>query len=284
MYEALNESGLAAPGYRKAIELRPGLTVLEEGLRGLDDRSSFTWKRRQRMTDVLFVVEAGVAPARKPKAFTIPVPTGKSIRTVSISYPVIEASKDPVLSSLTVAGSEFKLENVVDLNVMARRALKDEMPGMVLRGITRAIAKGVMQEQMDKNVGGIASLVMMVASIATEQADDRMWRMLPGRVYVGRGYLPPGEHKVVIDGRDFGSVKVDGQYALVPLRLYENSVVAGDVGVLGNLAAVAAAPVVTAVATPPVAASPEVTKPVTKKAPAKKAAKPATPSSAPVKN
>jgi hypothetical protein len=284
MYEALNESGLAAPGYRKAIELRPGLTVLEEGLRGLDDRSSFTWKRRQRMTDVLFVVEAGVAPARKPKAFTIPVPTGKSIRTVSISYPVIEASKDPVLSSLTVAGSEFKLENVVDLNVMARRALKDEMPGMVLRGITRAIAKGVMQEQMDKNVGGIASLVMKVASIATEQADDRMWRMLPGRVYVGRGYLPPGEHKVVINGRDFGSVKVDGQYALVPLRLYENTVVAGDVGVLGNLAAVAAAPVVAAVATPPVAASPEAAKPVTKKAPAKKAAKPATPSSAPVKN
>jgi hypothetical protein len=154
----------------------------------------------------------------------------------------------------------------------------------VLRGITRAIAKGVMQEQMDKNVGGIASLVMKVASIATEQADDRMWRMLPGRVYVGRGYLPPGEHKVVINGRDFGSVKVDGQYALVPLRLYENTVVTGDVGVLGNLAAVAAAPVVAAVATPPVAASPEAAKPVTKKAPAKKAAKPATPSSAPVKN
>lgn len=243
MYEALNESGLAAPGYRKAIELRPGLTVLEEGLRGLDDRSSFTWKRRQRMTDVLFVVEAGVAPARKPKAFTIPIPTSRGIRTVSISYPVIEPSKDPVLSSIAVAGYTFKLENVVDLNVMARRALRDEMPGMVLRGVTRAIAKGVMQEQVNKNVGGVASLVMMVVSVATEQADDRMWRMLPGRVYVSRGYLPPGEHKVVINGQDFGTVKVDGQYALVPLRLFENTVVAGDVGVLGNLAAVSAVPV-----------------------------------------
>lgn len=76
MYEVLGESGLAAPGYRKAIELKPETGVLEEGLRGLDNRTSFTWKRRQRMTDVLFVVEAGDAPARKPKAFTIPVPTG----------------------------------------------------------------------------------------------------------------------------------------------------------------------------------------------------------------
>ena len=75
MYEVLGESGLAAPGYPKAIELKPETGVLEEGLRGLDNRTSFTWKRRQRMTDVLFVVEAGDAPARKPaQAFTIPCP------------------------------------------------------------------------------------------------------------------------------------------------------------------------------------------------------------------
>ena len=35
LYEVLNEPGLAAPGYRKAIELRPDTPLLEEGLRGL---------------------------------------------------------------------------------------------------------------------------------------------------------------------------------------------------------------------------------------------------------
>src|SRR5450830_386460 len=115
LYEALNESGLAAPGYRKAIEFRPGLSVLEEGLRGLDDRSSFTWKRRQRMTDVLFVVEAGDAPARKPKGFTLPVPVGNRIRTVSISYPTIAPSTDPVLSNLSVAARALKQKKVVDV-------------------------------------------------------------------------------------------------------------------------------------------------------------------------
>jgi hypothetical protein len=73
LYEVLNEGGLAAPGYRKAIELKPDTAVLNEGLRGLDDRTSFTHRRRQRMTDVLFVLESGNAPARKPKNFTLPV-------------------------------------------------------------------------------------------------------------------------------------------------------------------------------------------------------------------
>ena len=254
MYEVLGESGLAAPGYLKAIELKPETGVLEEGLRGLDNRTSFTWKRRQRMTDVLFVVEAGDAPARKPKAFTIPVPTGRGMVTASISYPVIEPSTDPLLTTLSAAGTDLKLEKVVDVNVMARRALKDEMPGMVLRGVTRAIAKGVMQNELQKGGGLVGGLIGAVASAATEVADDRMWRMLPGRVYIARGYLPPGEHVVTVNGRALPEpVKIDGQYALVPLRLYENTVLMGSVASLGKLAPASAAPVEAAAPAAPVA-------------------------------
>ena len=256
LYEMLNEPGLAAPGYRKAIELKPETGVLEEGLRGLDTRTGFTWKRRQRMTDVLFIVEAGDAPARKPTAFTLPVPTGRGLVTGSISYPVIQPSTDPLLTRLSAAGTDFNLEKVVDVNVMARRALKDEMPGMVLRGFTRAVAKGVLQNELQKRGGLIGGLIGAAASVATEQADDRMWRMLPGRVYVARGYLPPGEHMVTINGRALPApIKIDGQYALVPLRMYENSVLIGDVAMLGQLPATAAAviapPPAAAVAAPP---------------------------------
>lgn len=254
MYEVLGESGLAAPGYRKAIELKPETGVLEEGLRGLDNRTSFTWKRRQRMTDVLFVVEAGDAPARKPKAFQLPVPTGRGMVLTSISYPVIEPSKDPLLTTLSAAGTDLKLEKVVDVNVMARRALKDEMPGMVLRGVTRAIAKGVMQNELQKGGGLVGGLIGAVASAGTEVADDRMWRMLPGRVYIARGYLPPGEHVVTVNGRALPDpVKIDGQYALVPLRLYENTVLMGSVASLGKLAPASAAPVEVAAPAAPAA-------------------------------
>ena len=40
-----------------------------------------------------------------------------------------------------------------DVNVMARRALKDEMPGWVARRFTRAMAKGVLQNELQKRGG-----------------------------------------------------------------------------------------------------------------------------------
>lgn len=235
LYEVMDESGLAAPGYRKAIELKPETAVLDEGLRGLDERTSFTHRRRQNMTDVLFVIEAGDAPARKASGFTIPIPTGKTIRTVSVSYPIIRPSTDPLLYKLMVADKEFKLQKVVDVNVMARRALKDEMPGLVLRGVTRAIVKNELQKQLEK-ASPLAGLLGAVASAVTEQADDRMWRRLPGRAYLARGYLPEGMHRVSVDGREF-NVKVGGQYALVQVRLSAGGVIVGDVGSFGKLAA-----------------------------------------------
>ena len=171
------------------------------------------------------------------------MPTGRGLVTASISYPVIEPSRDAPLTVISAAGTDLKLEKVVDVNVMARRALKDEMPGMVLRGFTRAVAKGVLQNELQKRGGLIGGIIGAAASVATEQADDRMWRMLPGRVYVARGYLPPGEHVVSVNGRQLPQpIKIDGQYALVPLRMYDNSVLTGDVAMLGQLPTVAAAP------------------------------------------
>lgn len=236
LYEVLNEGGLAAPGYRKAIELQPNNPLLDEGLKGLDTRTSFTHKRRQRMSDVLFIIESGSAPARKPQNFTIPVPIANRLSTVSISYPVIEPSRAVGPGALTIGATSLKTATVVDLNVMARRALKDEMPGMVLRGVTRAIAKGAVQNEMQKRAGPLAGLVAIGASALTEQADDRMWRTLPGMVSIARGYLPEGEHKLLVDGKDTGTVvKIQGQYALVPVQLRGGAISLGNVASFGVL-------------------------------------------------
>ena len=236
LYEVLNEGGLAAPGYRKAIELQPNNPLLDEGLKGLDTRTSFTHKRRQRMSDVLFIIESGSAPARKPTSFTVPVPIANKLSTVSISYPVIEPSREVGPGALTIGTTSLKTATVVDMNVMARRALKDEMPGMVFRGVSRAIAKGVLQNEVQKRAGPLGSLVAIGASALTEQADDRMWRTLPGMVSIARGYLPEGEHKLLVDGKDTGTVvKIQGQYALVPVQLRGGAISLGTVASFGAL-------------------------------------------------
>ena len=74
----------------------------------------------------------------------------------------------------------------------------------------------------------VGYLIGAVAAAATEQADDRIWRTLPGSVSVARGYLPAGEHRLVVDGRDSGQVvTVSGQYMLVPVQLLGAAVTVG---------------------------------------------------------
>lgn len=272
LYEVLNEPGLAAPGYRKAIELKPHTPLLEEGLRGLDKRTGFTHRARQQMTDVLFLIETGDAPARKPQQFNFPVPIGGKVIVSSVSFPVIKPSNSAPLGALMVGNASLKAEPVVDFNVMARRALKDEMPTMMFRTMTRAIAKGVVQDKA-QSLGLIGGLIAAGGSVMTEQSDDRLWRSLPERVYVARGYLPPGEHRVSVGGRELPqTVSVKGQYAVVPLRLYNDSTLVGSAAIYGELRAAAVQVPAAAVQTVRGTATPSKAPSVLPNAPSKPAA------------
>lgn len=238
VYEALNEPGLAAPGYRKAIELRPDLPVLEEGLRGLDQRTGF--RRQKRVTDVLFIVESGNAPARQSKKFQFPVPTRNGLITVSFSFPVIYPSKDTMqLSQINLGSLSMPAALVTDFNVMARRALQDELPGIQTRAAIRAVAKGLVQDQVNKKLGPWGGLIGNIVTAATEgEADDRMWRGLPDRVFIARGFVPPGEYDLRLPNQADSNQKlvVDGRYMVVPVRVFRNKTYFGEPVKIGALA------------------------------------------------
>lgn len=229
-YEALNEPGLAAPGYRKAIELRPDLPLLEEGLRGLDARTSF--RRPKGMTDVLFVVETGTSPARQSQKIAFPVPTPSGLITVSFSFPTIYPNKDAIaINQLKLGNLSLPTALVTDFNVMARKALKDELPGIQARAAVRAIGKGVLQDQANRQLGLFGGLIGNVVTAATEgDADDRMWRSLPERVFLARGFVKPGEYDLRIADNNGISQKlvVDGRYMVVPVRVFKTKTYFGE--------------------------------------------------------
>lgn len=247
VYEALNEPSLAAPGYRKAIELRPDLPVLEEGLRGLDKRTSF--RRQKGVTDVLFVIESGNAPARKSQKVGFPIPTRSGLITVSLSFPVIYPDRDAyTINQLNLGSMALPTALITDFNVMARKALKDEMPGIQLRAAVRAIGKGVLQDQANKKYGALGGLLGNVVAVATEpDADDRMWRGLPGRVFIARSFVTPGEYDFRIPSQFDGSRKlvVDGRYMVVPVRVYRNKTYFGEPVRFGRAGVVEAPPAAT---------------------------------------
>lgn len=231
VYEALNEPSLAAPGYRKAIELRPGIRILEDGLSNLDKRTG-TRMGQANLTDVLFVVESGSVPAKQSVSIPIPVPSGKSVVVVPLSFPVIKSAKFTPPVALTLDNSSrLSLSSITNIDAMSRRALRDDMPGIILRGTIRAITKTVAQDQAQKKGGSLMGAIVSIAAVVTESADERAWRTLPADISIARIQLPAGKHVVDIAGKKL-DIEVGGRYLVYPIRLVGPTVYAAQPALL----------------------------------------------------
>jgi hypothetical protein len=230
IYEALGEVSLAAPGYRLANELHPGVPLLEDALAGLEARLHAPDDGK---VDVLFIVASGTAPALHSQQFNLPVLSGYRWVLVPISFPVITPSAwSPRPSALAVEGAAtMPLAPITSVDLMARRRLKDDMPSIMLRSSVRAAASAVAQVQTQRaadrgnNAAGLAALVVTLGSVLMSSADDRTWRTLPSDISIARARLPAGVHSVTIQtpqGPRTARVDVKGRHAVIDFWLLGN--------------------------------------------------------------
>jgi hypothetical protein len=232
VYEALGEASLAAPGYRTAIELRPGQTALDDALGGLDER---TGSPDSTHCDTLFVIETGAIPGRQSRGFGLPIPAYGSFTFVQVSFPVLPPAQFGYQApDIQIDGTDsLPTAHILDLDAMARRALQDDMPGIMLRAFVRSATKAVAQyqlqrqmaQQRDHNDGlgaAIALIALQIGGAVVEQADERGWRTLPSQVTIARARLPRGQHPVSVRSNE-GSARFDvnltASHALVSVRL-----------------------------------------------------------------
>ena len=222
VYEALGEPSLAAAGYRRAIELQPNLPQLEDALAGLDARVAV---RDDGYIDVLFVIEAGAAPARKSRQFNLPFPYRDRLLIVPVSFPVIAPIMPSIMPAELQIQGQAPISTIVitSVDLMARKALQEEMPGIMLRGIIRSSSKAIAQYQAGKNdQSGLAAFALAIGSIITESADERSWRTLPGQIAIARARMPSGTNTVMLptpEGARTVQLNLAGRYAVVGLRL-----------------------------------------------------------------
>lgn len=227
LYEALGETGLAAAGYRQAIELQPGIALLEDGLAGLEARQA---QRRASLadsaaqTDLLIVVETGLAPARRTVNVNLPIVKNEKVFVAPVSFPVLRSQSGPAGTPGIVVNERLQAEgaDIVSVDLMSRRALRDEMPWILLRAVTRATVKVAVQKAAsDKDNSGAARAVTMIGSLLTEQADERTWRSLPAEIAVARVRLAPGKHAIGVDiggTRHRFEIELDGPFAVMGVR------------------------------------------------------------------
>jgi hypothetical protein len=233
VYEALGEPSLAAAGYRQAIELRPNLPLLEERWRA----SIGAWPRRRR--------RQRRCSSSKP-ASRLPGYRGISVcrfRSTSAGCWCRSPSRDAepgagfVPGELRVDGVEPLVPvQITSVDAMARRALKDEMPGIMLRAFVRSFAKAAAQYQVQRaaskrrkegdNTAGdmldLSAFALAIGSAVTESADERGWRSLPASINIARARLPRGRHRIQLEtpsGPQSVAVDVEGRQAFVSLRL-----------------------------------------------------------------
>ncbi|MHC6223326.1 COG3014 family protein [Pseudomonas sp. X10] len=225
VYEALGEKGLAAPGYRKAVELRPNTPLLEQALLDLDKNSA-----KASESDVLIVVQSGLAPARDSVRIPLPLPISGNLVITPLSFPVIkEDTSTARFSEIYLNDKALGLTALNSTSAMSRRALRDDMPGIILRTTVRAITRGVAQKQLN-DTNPLAGLAMGIASAIIEGADTRTWRTLPDDTLVARVRLSPGEHQLSLPSSLGGrqvKVNIDRPYQVVSLRVVGNQVFAG---------------------------------------------------------
>jgi hypothetical protein len=226
VYEALGEPSLAAPGYRLANELQPGQPLLEEALAGLDARVAAPDDGK---TDVLMIIGSGAAPALQSRQFTTPIFINNKLILIPAAFPVMVSGGMPASSpQLAVDGKALALAPLTSIDLMARRSLQDDMPGIMLRAAIRSTTSAALQynaQHGDRQNSGVAlvSALLAVGTVALNSADDRTWRALPAEISIARLRLPRGVHNATLDGHSF-PLEVSGRYAVVDFRLLRSQV------------------------------------------------------------
>ena len=163
--------------------------------------------------------------------------TSNKLIVVPISFPVMVATSTrylPVQLKLD-DGQSLPVASITSIDLMARRGLLDDMPGIMLRATIRATAKAVAQYQTQQQaqnqntglIGGLAALAVTIGSVATEQADERTWRTLPSEIAIARARLPAGAHTVTLQTPESVRsvrLKLSGRYAVIDFRLLRHQV------------------------------------------------------------
>jgi hypothetical protein len=209
LFEQQNDLSDAALSYRKAWELVPGNPYVQKDfLRLIRTQDSEMYKGllaqtgvdpktlvRDR-TEVIVIVEESFVSQRQSLKVPLPIP---GINTLtSVDFPIYKDSAyTPMALELREKEAPFGLSaQALSVQSLAYRDLKEKMPGVVIRNVTR-VATRVAAQHVANQAGGVAQysvLAFNAISTVINKADTRAWYTLPMSSQLYRGKVAPGEH------------------------------------------------------------------------------------------
>jgi hypothetical protein len=197
----------AALAFRKAWELTPGNPYIQRDFLRLlrtQDRETFKDLAQQAgadpaslvraPTEIILIVEEGFVPQRH--SMKVPLPVGTAV--VSVDFPFYQDPAIPPMPVEVVENGQSRGLSALALSVqsLAYRDLKEKIPGIVVRNVTRAAVRVAAQEvARAQGNDGLKAAVFVVSAVASalNRADTRAWYTLPTAAHVYRGGTEPGE-------------------------------------------------------------------------------------------
>ncbi|WP_281556402.1 hypothetical protein [Thalassomonas sp. RHCl1] len=219
LYEAAGQENDAYIDYKRALEISPDNGFLQQDVLRLasalgmqDDLVRFeqkygAWQQKHKASDgqVVVIYEQGLINEKKELALHLPVSTSDNdLRFYNLALPVYE--KSPGISH----GLQLKVDNrtlnsmeLVRLQGLAAKQLQEQLPGLIIRQLSRLIAKEKFRSTLERKGDDVGNILANLYNLVSEKADTRSWVTLPKNSQLVKAQLPAGKQQLelVVDGR-----------------------------------------------------------------------------------
>jgi len=220
MFEAQGDAANATLSYRKAWELVPqNPTVMRDFFRLLRTQDTQTFEALvaqhhidaatlvRSKTEIVVLYEEGLISRRL--TVKIPIPIGLTL--VAVDFPYYD---DPVYMpaplEITAEGAALgTTAPAVYLQSLAYRDLREKIPGVVIRNVTRAATRVAAQQVANHAGNNYVKYGVMLANAASSlmtTSDTRAWYLLPMVTHLYRGPVEPGQHTLRFRNTATGAV------------------------------------------------------------------------------
>ena len=154
--------------------------------------------------------EEGVAPPKRELFLPFPWPEAWYVLAIPY-YPQAWIAPQPLRISGSTLQTPLLSQPVTDVQALAGRALRDQLPVILLRQTLRAQSKHKLQQQGQQG-GDLLGLLVGAYNLFSESADLRSWLTLPRFVHIARLNLPVGEQTLMLDGTQSVRLSVSHDY------------------------------------------------------------------------
>jgi len=212
LYEAAKQPNDAYIDYKRAIEIFPNNTYLQQDLLRLatklgmyEDLALFKKKygNYKEKTDnntgqVVVIYEQGIVNAKDEAKLNLPLfNTRDDMQFFTFALPVYRgglATLKPL--SIDIEGKNYQSQEIVRLQSLASKDLEEHLAGLVTRQAIRIVAKEQVRKKMTKSGGDVGNILASLYNVASEKADTRSWSSLPDSVQLMRIDVPVGKQRL----------------------------------------------------------------------------------------